>query len=219
MRSSIAGTLAAVLGLALAVGSARDAAATEHGVCAVLDSPFTLAEIVEKAEAAVPGDALKAGFTVQPTGGEGPETLFKVKLRKDEGGRALLFYDTESGARVFPVRPVLSLLEAYDRAVEAVEDHAGEEGAVVLKGALHRKVFVAHWDFAIADPEAVLVIARVDALTGAVRLLTPKDVAKKIVRHKLDKKRRIYHHISGRPFRCDGLDDPDDPEDEALLDG
>ena len=55
MRSSIAGTLAAVLGLALAVGAAREAAATEHGVCAVLDSPFTLAEIVEKAEAAVPG--------------------------------------------------------------------------------------------------------------------------------------------------------------------
>ena len=61
MRSSIAGTLATVLVLALAVGAAREAAATEHGVCAVLDSPFPLAEIAEKAEAAVPGDALKAG--------------------------------------------------------------------------------------------------------------------------------------------------------------
>jgi hypothetical protein len=219
MRSSIAGTLAAVLGLALALGAAREAAATQHGACAVLGSPFTLAEIVEKAETAVPGDAIQAGFTVQPTGGEGPETLFKVKVRKQEGGRALLFYDTETGERVLPVRPVLSLLEAYDRAVEAVEDYAGQGGAVVLKGALHRKVFVAHWDFGIADPEAVLVIARVDALTGAVRLLTPKDVAKKIVKHKLDKRRRIYRHVSGRPFHCDGLEDPDEPEDEALLDG
>jgi hypothetical protein len=184
----------------------------------VLDSPFTLAEIVEKAESAVPGDALKAGFTVQPTGGEGPETLFKVKLRKDEGGRALLFYDTETGERVLPVLPVLSLLEAYQRAVEAVEEQAGEDGAVVLKGALHRKVFVAHWDFGVADPAAVLVIARVDALTGQVRLLTPKDVSRKIVKHKLDKKQRIYRHVSGRPFHCNGLDDPEDPEDEALLD-
>lgn len=219
MRSSTAGTLTAILGLVLAVGAAREAAATEHGACAVLDSPFTLAQIVEQAEAAVPGDAIKAGFTVQPTGGEGPETLFKVKIRKDEGGRALLFYDTETGERVFPVRPVLSLLEAYDRAVEAVEEQAGEEGAVVLQGALHRKVFVAHWDFGIADPQAVLVIARVDALTGRVRLLTPKDVARKVVKHKLAKKRRIYHHVSGKPFRCDGLDDADDPEDEALLGG
>ena len=217
MRKSFS-TLLPALACALAVGVAGPARAGEHGACAVLASPFSLAEIVETALEATPGFAVKAGFTVQPTGEGEPDTLFKVKIRKEEGGKSLQFYDTETGERVFPVAPALTLLEAYDAAVAAVEEAAGAEGATVLKGALHRKVFLSHYDFGIADPEAVLVFARVNALTGEVRLLTPKDLAKHKVKRKIARHKRIYRHISGQPFRCDGIDDEDDPEDEELLD-
>jgi hypothetical protein len=211
----IMGGILAVLAGALAPA----AQAGEHGACSVLDSPFTLAEIVEAAVALEPGTPLKAGFSVQPTGTGEPETLFKVKLRKEDGGKALLFFDTDTAQQVIPVTPELSLLEAYDLAVAAVEAAAGEEGAVVLRGHLRPRVFVPNWRFAIVDPAAKLALARVDAVTSQVTLLTPKQVARAHVKHKLHKKRRIYRHVSGKPFRCDALDEDDEPEDEDLIGG
>lgn len=210
-----------VLGFVLAglvATSAGAARAGEHGLCAVLDSPFGLDEIVETAVGEVPGEPLHAGFSVQPTGEGEPETLFKVKIKEDDGSRALLFYDTETGDRVLPVAPALSLLEAYDAAVVAVETAAGTEGAVVLKGKLHRRVFVSNYDFAIADPSAKLAIARVNAQNGEVVLLRPRDVARKLKKRKLARDKRIYRHISGRPIRCDGIDEDIDLDEEALLD-
>ncbi len=219
MRKRFPIWIGALVGAACIVTAAHTAHAEEIGACAVLDSPFTLDQIVEKALDQVPGAALKAGFTVQPTGGEGPETLFKVKIAKEEGGRALLFFDTETGEPVEPVKPVLSLLDAYDLAVEAVENATDAGGAVVLKGALHRRVLVANYDFAIADPRAKLALARVDAITGEVRLLRPKAVAKAKVKRGVARKRGIYRHVSGKPFRCDSVDEEEDPEEQALLDG
>ncbi len=206
------------VGLAVAVAGAAPAArAGQHGACAVLDSPFALSEIVEAAVAIEPGTPIKAGFTVQPTGAGEPETLFKVKLRKEDGGKALLFFDTDTAQQVVPVEPQLSLLEAYGLALDAVEEAAGEEGAVVLRGRLRHRVFVPNWWFAVVAPDAKLVFARVDAVDGDVILLTPKQAARILAKHKIHKKKRIYRHVSGKPFRCDALDEDDDVEDDDLI--
>ncbi|NNL65118.1 MAG: hypothetical protein HKP30_02640, partial [Myxococcales bacterium] len=94
------------LALALALGApgarAETAIPPDQGACAVLDSPFTLAEIVEAALAEEPGTVKAAGFTVRPDGMGGRTTLFKVRIRTDDGPR-LLFHDLETGERVFPV--------------------------------------------------------------------------------------------------------------------
>ena len=216
MRMSMRVALGAALLMAAGVAPAP-AWAGEHGACAVLDSPFSLAEIVEAAVALEPGEPVTAGFTVQPTGTGEPETLFKVKVRKEEGGKALLFFDTDTAQQVVPVQPELSLLEAYALAQTAVEDAAGEKGAVVLRGRLRHRVFVPNWWFAVADPGAKLVFARVDAVDGGVQLFTPKQAAKRYKRLEVHKKRRIYRHVSGKPFRCDALEADDDAEDEDLL--
>ncbi len=209
---------ALVLALALGASAAR---AEGVGACAVLDSPFGLDEIVGKALAEEPGTPLKAGFSVKRAAAGERVTLFKVKVKKDAGGRALLFYDTETGDRVLPVQPTLSLLEAYDLAVAAVESDAADTGAVVLKGALRRRLLTPHYGFAIADPARILTFARVDAVSGEVRLGDGEDLVehavKKRLKKKLRRKRRVRRLVSGDPI-CEEIDPEDDAEDEELLD-
>ncbi len=217
MRKSYGFLLVAVAGLAWVAGAAQ--AGADEGACAVVESPFTLEEIVDAAVDEVPGEPLKAGFTVQPTGELDVETLFKVKIAREEGGRALLFFDTETGERVEPVEPALSLLEAYDLAVAAVEAEAGNEGAVVLRGKLRRRVLVAHYDFGIADPDARLALARVDALTGEVDLIDPRRLAKLEKKRELSRRYRKFRIVAGKRFPCDGFADEDQEEEEELLNG
>jgi hypothetical protein len=208
--------------LVLSVALGAPAAGAEgQGACAVLDSPFGLDEIVAKALAEEPGTPLKAGFSVKRDAAGERVTLFKVKVKKDAGGRALLFYDTVTGDRVLPVQPTLSLLEAYDLAVAAVEAEVGAPGAVVLKGSLRRRLFTPHYGFALADPAQILTFARVDAVSGEVRLGDGEDLVehavKKRLKRKIQRKRRVRRLISGDPI-CEEIDPEDDAEDEELLD-
>ncbi len=157
--------------LTLVAGTA-EAKRRQHPICDVIDTEFSLEELVAKALDNTPGDAIKSRLRSEPAG----RVIARVKILQGDGTLVPLFLDARTGEFVEPTEPTIPMDEAMSLALAAVENGSkrGKHDPVVLSGRRASDVTAPSYVITILHSRPGLLIVTVDGITGETQVKSNK---------------------------------------------